>query len=368
MLRHIDPTVTTIVAAAVLALSIGTTLNTLAGKYGPELQAVGSANAQTLASPAAAQWAASATGRVEPKSGEIHISSQVPGRIVEVLAATNDKAKAGDLLVRLDDEEIYAKIAAARAEVSVREREREEEPATGLALDRRNAQDAVAKAEESLFAARETFDDALVALKSSGGTADAVETARKGVQDAKAAVDKARNELVAVNAKPGMPLVQRLESSLALARSELSGAEIALERTRIRAPSDGTVLDMLAKVGETAVPSPESPLVDFGDMTGLRLRAEVEERDAAKVRVGQRVVVKADAFPDRQFEGVVTSISQSLGAPRIAARGPRRPNDVEVVEVMVDLEGNPPLFIGMRVDCFFKLDNSASSTPPTKTN
>ena len=51
MLRHIDPTVTTIVAAAVLALSIGTTLNTLAGKYGPELQAVGSANAQTLAAP-----------------------------------------------------------------------------------------------------------------------------------------------------------------------------------------------------------------------------------------------------------------------------------------------------------------------------
>ncbi len=86
----------------------------------------------------------------------------------------------------------------------------------------------------------------------------------------------------------------------------------------------------------------------------LRVRAEVEERDAAKITVGQKVVVKADAFPDKQFEGSVTSISQSLGSPRIATRGPRRPNDVEVVEVMVGLDGNPPLFTGMRVDVFFK--------------
>ena len=72
----------------------------------------------------------------------------------------------------------------------------------------------------------------------------------------------------------------------------------------------------------TAVPSPDSALVVFGDMSSLRLRAEVEERDAAKVHVGQRVVVKADAFPDKTFEGTVTSISQSLAAPRIATRGP----------------------------------------------
>ena len=165
-----------------------------------------------------------------------------------------------------------------------------------------------------------------------------------------------------------MPLSQRLESSLAMARAELTSTEIALERTRIRAPADGTVLSIQAKVGETAVPSPDSALLEFGDLTGLRLRAEVEDRDAAKVHVGQRVIVKAEAFPDKEFEGTVTSISPSLGSPRIATRGPRRPNDVEVVEVMVDLDGNPPLFIGMRVDTFFRLDNSTASTSSIKTN
>lgn len=362
MLKKIDPTVATIGLAAVLAIAGGFGINALAARTSPDV-----AFAQT--SPSVAQWAASATGRVEPKDGEVRIASQMPGRIVEVLAKTNDKLQAGDLAVRLDDQEIYAKIAAATAEVSVREREREEEKATGLALDRRNAEDAVADAERALFAAREAFDAAYRALKSNGGNADAVEAGRAKVAAAKTKLETARGTLLTVNAKANMPLQQRLESSLALARSELASAEIALERTRVRAPVSGTVLNMIAKVGETAVPSPENALMVYGDLSNLRVRAEVEERDTAKIVVGQKVVVKADAFPDKSFEGSVTSISQSLGSPRIATRGPRRPNDVEVVEVMVGLDGNPPLFTGMRVDVFFKNDGAPqAAASPSKTN
>ena len=52
-------------------------------------------------------WAASAPGRVEPIGGEVRIGAQVPGRIAEVLVPLNDKVAAGDLLVRLDDEELH---------------------------------------------------------------------------------------------------------------------------------------------------------------------------------------------------------------------------------------------------------------------
>lgn len=366
----IDPAVTTIVSAGVIAIAVGIGAGTWSSQSAQRSLISSSAHAQSTS--AAHQWAASATGRVEPKYGEVRIASQTAGKIVEVLADTNDKVEAGDLLVRLDDAEIYAKLAAAAAEVGVRTREREEEPATGLALEREKATDAVADGERKVFAAREAFDAALRARKIAGSddkdAAAKVEDARKVVEDAKTALTDARAKLAEVAAKPDMPLETRLESSLALARSDLSSAEIAIERTRIRAPSSGTVLNMLAKPGETAVPSPDSALVVFGDLSSLRLRAEVEERDAAKVRVGQKVVVKADAFPDREFTGTVTSISQSLGAPRIATRGPRRPNDVEVVEVMVDLDGHPPLFTGMRVDVFFKLDSSADASGASKTD
>lgn len=368
----IDSAAGAIAFAAVIAVATG--FGTVKFSSSTNNALVASAHAQTATATPTQQWAASATGRVEPRFGEVRMSSQVPGKIIEVLAATNDKVQAGDLLVRLDDQEIYAKMVAAAAEVGVRQRERgEEEAATGPAMERQEAGDEAAKSERALFAAREAFDAALRARAAATSDEDKkaaqekVDQARKGVDEAKTALSDARAKLAAIEAKPDMPLYTRLESSLALARSELSSAEIALERTRIRAPGDGTVLNMIAKVGETAVPSPESSLLVFGDLSSLRLRAEVEERDAAKVRVGQKVVVKADAFPDREFTGEVTSISQSLGAPRIASRGPRRPNDVEVVEVMVALDGNPPLFTGMRVDAFFKLDTSASAAQ-VKTN
>ncbi len=366
MLKKIDPAISTILVGGALALAMGFTVNMLANP-GSLSNMTGAAHADTPAP--VAQWAASATGRVEPKDGEVRISSETAGKIVEVLASTNDQVKTGDLMLRIDDDDYYTKIAAASAEAGVRERERGEEQATGLALDRRNAEDAVAKAQRDVFAAHEAFDAAYRAGKTSKGNADAAETARKNLASKEQALDTAKAKLADVNTKPGLPLPMRLESSLALARSDLTSAELALERTRIRAPADGTVLNVLARVGETAVPSPDSAVVVFGDMSSLRLRAEVEERDAGKVHVGQRVVVKADAFPDKTFEGTVTSISQSLGAPRIASRGPRRPNDVEVVEVMVSLDGHPPLFTGMRVDTFFKLDNQAAtasaSTPKT---
>lgn len=368
-MRKIDPALSTIGVAGLIAIAIGVTVGSWSSHSGNTLSLAGAAYAQAPAS-VAQQWAASATGRVEPKGGEVRIASQIPGRIVEVLADTNDKVTAGDLLVRIDDQEIYAKLAAARAEAGVRERERQEEVPTGLALDRQKADDAAAAAERNLFAAREAFDAATRAAQGNDDNkalADKVAETRKKADDVKAAVETTRATLATIKAKPDMPLETRLESSLSLARSDLSSAEIALERTRVRAPATGTVLNMLAKVGETAVPSPESALLVFGDLSSLRLRAEVEERDAAKVRVGQKVVVKADAYPDREFTGVVTSISQSLGAPRIATRGPRRPNDVEVVEVMVALDGNPPLFTGMRVDAFFKLETATSAVQP-KTN
>ena len=363
----IDSNVAAIGLAGLMAIAIGIGANSIPAHFGANASMAGDARAETPN--AAPQWAASATGRVEPRDGEVRIASQGPGKITEVLAKTNDKVANGDLLVRLDDQDFYVKIAAAAAESGVREREREEEPVTGPAQQRREAEDALAKAERAIFAAREAFDTSLRASKTGKGSPDDLKKTREGLNSTKAVLDQSRSALSAIRTKDGMPLETRLESSLATARAELSGAEIALERTRVRAPAEGTVLNMLAKAGETAVPSPDSALVIFGDLSSLRVRAEVEERDAAKVHTGQNVVVKADAFPDREFTGKVTSIAQSLAAPRIASRGPRRPNDVEVIEATVVLDGNPPLFTGMRVDVFFKIDTTASAaTPPAKTN
>ena len=333
------------------------------------------AQAQTAPSPAPAPaaaraaWAASATGRVEPKDGQILIGTQVPGRVADVAVKSGDRVVAGDLLVRLEEEDLMTRVTATTVDVQVRERERDEEVAKGLALERRQAEDSVASAERGLFRARLAFDEVAFKLRTnSGSSISDVDKARFNISATKEQLTNSRSALARVIAKDGMPLATRFEASLAAARGELSLAEAAVERVRIRAPSDGTVLNVSAKFGELVAPSPDAPLIVFGDLNALRVKAEVEERDAIKVKLGQRVIVKGDAFPDQQFEGAVTSISQMLAPPRIQTRGVRRPNDIEVLEVMVALDGTPPLMSGMRVDVFFKADAAAAQAPAPAAN
>jgi HlyD family secretion protein len=361
-MARLDSPFSTLPAAAVLAIAASLTLNWAAADLGRQAASFASAAAEAAdAAETRPLWAASATGRVEPKDGEVRITAEAPGQIVEVLARTNDRVVAGDLLVRLDDTELSSKLVAAEAEALVRVRERDEEPVKGPALERRNAEDAAAAAERAVFRARLAFDNAARALRAGTGKPEDVTAARDKLKAAEGKLASERQALEAVNAKDGMPLPTRLESALTIARADVSQAEAMIEKTRIRAPADGTVLNVWAKVGEMAAPSPDAPLVMFGDLSTLKVRAEVEERDVVKIRLGQRAVIRVDAFPNRDFDGVVTQLAPALGTPRITTRGPRRPNDVEVLEVMVTLDGHPPLLTGMRVDAFFKSDGSASA-------
>ncbi len=353
----VDPTVQTLSAAGIIAIALSVLINgtlTSHSQDKPPLQLA----AETGTS-AKGTWAASATGRVEPKDGEVRIVSQAAGEIVEVAAKTGDKVQAGDLIVRLTDSDAQAKLTAALAEEAVRVLERDEEVAKGPALDRRNAEDVLFKAERAVYAAQVALDDVARRARGGSATAEDVTSARTKLAEAEAKFAEERTAFAKVAERDDMPLPTRLESSLTLARSDVTQVLNAIDRTRLRAPADGTILNVWAKLGEVAVTSPDAPLALFGDLGSLRVRTEVEERDVTKVRVGQKAVVKADAFGSQEFTGIVTSIAPALGAQRITSRGPRRPNDVEVLEVMVVLDGQPPLLTGMRVDVFFKADEAS---------
>ena len=308
-------------------------------------------------------WAASAAGRVEPIGGEVRIGAQVPGRVAEVLVGLNDRVSAGDLLVRLDDEDLIGRVNAALAEATVRKRERDSaDGSTGRpAQDRRSSEDAVASAERQLVQNRDEFDRAYRARRSGQNPEADVEKAREAVSKSRERLDQTRANLRKALAVDGLPAPTRPEVALTVARADLSATDAALERTRIRAASPGTALLINAKAGETATPSPENVLVVVGDLSSLRVRAEIEERDIGKLRVGQAAIMRSDAFPGKDFDGKVASLAQALGPSRLGQRGPRKPTDVDMLEIMIDLVGQPPLLPGMRVDVYMKPDTTASA-------
>ncbi|MFO1172866.1 MAG: efflux RND transporter periplasmic adaptor subunit [Hyphomicrobiaceae bacterium] len=296
-------------------------------------------------------WQAAATGRVEPKVGEIKIGAAALGRVTAVLVEAGDKVKAGDLLVQLDEEELEARARAAKAEVQARRKERDDVDARNkTASDIRKAEDRVSDAEEAFWSAREEVDH--LAIDNAGGDASVLNAGRTKLDQATKELSDARADLSTLQGDADAPLPTRLESALASARAERAVNEALREKLRIRAPSDGSVLLVDVKAGQTVAPSPEQPLITLGDLTGLRVKAEIEERDAAKVTVNQKVSIKSDAFPGKDFEGKVISIAPTLTPPKLGARGFRQRSDVDVLEFTVEVGNDVPLVPGMRVDVY----------------
>lgn len=304
--------------------------------------------------PAAHDWIAAAPGRVEPRNGEIRIGTPILGRVLEVLARVGDTVEEGEMLVHLDDDEARARMAAAEAEAGARRQERDRLPPTTGREDARRAEDAIYGAERGITGARFELDYAQIARRKGTGSEQSVAAARKRLSEAHERLQRERLAYATAQTKQGLPPPSRAESMVSAGRAEVAIAEAILDKTRIRAPAPGTVLQQNAKLGEIVGPAPEQPLIVIGDVSGMRVKAEVDEADVAKVRIGQKAFVRSQSYPGREFEGSVVRIAPTLAAPRIGQRGPRRATDVEVIEVTIDLDGKVPLLTGMRVDAFFK--------------
>ena len=298
-------------------------------------------------------WQAVAPGLVEPRSGEIRIFAPVFGRISEVSVAVNDEVLADEPLVRLDDEEARARVDAQRAEVATREKARDEKSA-GKAANRRKAEDAVADAEEAMVDARAAFDDAAIARRTDKGSESTVASARAAWTSAQENLHHERDRLQNVENESETPLPTQLEGQLNVARENLRASIAELQKLIVRAPIASTVLQVNAKVGELAAPAAAQPLVLLGDISKLRVRAELDEQDVGKIKQGDKVVVRANAFPGRDFSGRVATIAPIVVAGRINPAASRNLTDISVTEVMIDLDDFGPLLVGMKVDAYFR--------------
>jgi HlyD family secretion protein len=234
----------------------------------------------------------------------------------------------------------------------VRKRLRNDNGATGKTEDRRKAEDAVADGEQAVFDTQDAVDRAATQWRTSGKPEATLTTARADLVRARDELVKRRAQLRKVES--GAPLPTALEGQLISARADLSIARATLDKMTVRAPLDGTVLQVNIKAGELAAPSAPLPMMLIADLSTLRVRAELDERDVKEIKVGQSASVRAAAFPDREFTGQVVSIAPIIEPARISSRGADNRSDVDAVEVLVDLAQPGPLTVGMRVDVYFE--------------
>ena len=130
--------------------------------------------------------------------------------------------------------------------------------------------------------------------------------------------------------------VERAESELKQGEAALAAATKPLADTLLTAPFDGEVLRQDGEPGETVVAN--QTLFWVGQPRPLRVIAEVDEEDIARVQPGQRVLIKADAFPGRVLEGRVTEIT------------PKGDPINKSYRVRVALPDDTPLKVGMTTE------------------
>ena len=138
---------------------------------------------------------------------------------------------------------------------------------------------------------------------------------RANVGDARAALGQAEASLVTARGNTAQNVLKQQDVSQAqdavrAEQEQVAEAQAQVDKTVIRSPISGTVLQLAAQQGETLAAGLASPtLIVVADLKRLQVDAYVDETDIGRVQLHQSVVVTVDAFPNKQFAGFVTKIA-----------------------------------------------------------
>ncbi len=134
-----------------------------------------------------------------------------------------------------------------------------------------------------------------------------VDAARARYDVARAAADGAASQLELVLAGAPADQVRLAEAAVRQAGARLATLRVQQDKMKLRAPMDGTVIELAGEPGENAVPG--AALLRLGQLDPVELTIFVAEKEVGDVDIGQTVEVTVDAFEDETFEGEVVSIA-----------------------------------------------------------
>ncbi|HEY0928101.1 HlyD family secretion protein [Brevundimonas sp.] len=244
------------------------------------------------------------------------VSPQVEGYVVEVLVADNQRVEAGQVLIRLDDADARVKLAQAEANLAALE--------AGVAnVDARAEQEqaliasraaSVAQAQAQADLARQQVDRYGQLAAQGWVSQQRIETERASARTAQASVAEAQAALAAEQRTAGVLGSTREQSvaSVEQARALVDQARIALERTVIRAPVSGVVGARGVRVGQYVRPGGAIlSIVPLGDTYVV---ANFKETQLDRLRLGQTVEIKADAFKGEPLVGHIDSFAPATGS------------------------------------------------------
>ncbi|HLK05034.1 MAG TPA: HlyD family efflux transporter periplasmic adaptor subunit [Candidatus Acidoferrum sp.] len=293
-----------------------------------------------------------APGRVEAVSEEVRVSSELSGRLKGVSVEEGDRVRRGQVLAELENSDYRARVASAEATLVLRESELRRIVNGSRAEERREAEAAKQAAKAVLENAKSETERRRNLAEKGVISRDEADRYERAYRVAQAEFDQASQHFALVDAEAREEDRSRAEASVAEARAQVDEAKAVFEKTFIRAPIDGVILRKLRHTGESVSTQFDSPVITMADDSVLRVRLDVDETDVAKLKVGQRAYVTAEAYGDQKFEGTVIRVGRILGKKNVRTDEPSEHVDTKILETLVELKAGERLPLGLRVDSF----------------
>jgi HlyD family secretion protein len=212
-----------------------------------------------------------ATGTVQAVT-TVQVGSQVSGTIQSLNADFNSTVRKGQVLARLDPSLFQARVEQARA---------------------------------NLISARANLDRARAEVE------DARQKYERAQQlAAQQLLPQADLETANANHQAAQAQVKASQAAVSQAAASLNQAQVDTGHTIITSPIDGVVVARNVDIGQTVAASLQAPVlfVIANDLRQLQVNASIDEADVGRVKEGQEVEFRVDAYPDQSFAGRLQQI------------------------------------------------------------
>lgn len=242
---------------------------------------------------------------------ELRVSAKSGGRISSLRVKEGDVVYRGQLLARLDADELAAQLQQAKAGLAQSVARLEQLKAGSREQEIKQAEAGLSSANASLDEAVKNYERVDSLFKQNYATQQQLDAALSQKKMLESQVRQMQENVNLIKNRTTKYDIRVAQSSVAQSKAQVRLVQAQLRSMNIYAPIAGLVTQVFVKEGEVIPPG--APVAAVADMNALYVETNVDEADIGKVHSGKEASVKLEAYEEKSFTGTVDSIAmQSL--------------------------------------------------------